>query len=140
MSSIYNLLEIRAIAKQMLHIILFLMTNVLALNNGLGRTPAMGWNSWNLYGCDVNEEIVKRMADSIVENGLDALGYIYVTVDDCWQTGRGVDGKIKIDTDRFPLGMKALGDYIHSKGLKFGIYSSAGVCFYHDWIYSHYIS
>ena len=101
--------------------------SAVALNNGLGQTPAMGWNSWNLYGCNVNEDIVRKMADSIVDSGLKDLGYEYVTVDDCWQTGRGMDGKIQIDNDRFPSGMKALGDYIHSKGLKFGIYSSAGV-------------
>ena len=99
----------------------------LALNNGLGRTPAMGWNSWNLYGCNVNESIVRRMADAMVDSGLKELGYEYVTVDDCWQAGRGLDLKIRIDHKRFPSGMKALGDYIHSKGLKFGIYSSAGV-------------
>lgn len=108
--------------------LIFLLT-INALNNGLGQTPAMGWNSWNLYGCQVNETIVKRMADSIIDSGLGELGYKYVTVDDCWQTGRGVDHKITTDKYRFPSGMKALGDYIHSKGLKFGIYSSAGVYF-----------
>jgi alpha-galactosidase len=104
-----------------------LIASVAALNNGLGRTPAMGWNSWNLYGCNVNETIVKHMADAIVDTGLRELGYQYVTVDDCWQAGRGIDLKIRTDRSRFPSGMKALGDYIHSKGLKFGIYSSAGV-------------
>lgn len=123
----------------MFQFIFLLIATTDALNNGLGQTPAMGWNSWNLYGCNVNENIVMRMADAIVNSGLGELGYEYVTVDDCWQTGRGVDYKINIDKDRFPSGMKALGDYIHSKGLKFGIYSSAGVCIIILFLYSlHY--
>jgi alpha-galactosidase len=80
-----------------------------------------------LYGCQINETIVHSIADALVSTGLRDLGYVYVTVDDCWQVGRGQDGIILPDLKRFPSGMKALSRYIHSKGLKFGIYSSAGV-------------
>ena len=89
---------------------------------------SQGWNSWNLYACDVNEAIVRSTADALVSSGLKELGYTYVTVDDCWQVGRDSEnGRITVDMDRFPSGMKSLGDYIHSRGLKFGIYSSAGI-------------
>ncbi|KAJ3210488.1 hypothetical protein HDU67_005253 [Dinochytrium kinnereticum] len=97
-----------------------------ALDNGLGLTPAMGWNSWNLFACDISEEIVKGMADTIVRLGLDKLGYRYINIDDCWQIDRDEKGFIIVDKVTFPSGMKALGDYIHSKGLLFGTYSSAG--------------
>lgn len=98
-----------------------------AYNNGLGATPAMGWNSWNAYHCDITEDKIKSAADKIVELGLDKLGYTYVNVDDCWQaSSRDDQGHIQADSAKFPSGMKALGDYIHGKGLKFGIYSSAG--------------
>ncbi|KAJ3101189.1 hypothetical protein HDU97_001601 [Phlyctochytrium planicorne] len=98
----------------------------LALDNGLGLKPALGWNSWNLFNCDITEDIVKGMVDTIIKLGLDKIGYEYVNLDDCWQIDRDEDGYIVVDKDKFPSGMKALGDYIHSKGLKFGTYSSAG--------------
>ncbi|KAJ1567175.1 hypothetical protein HK405_006888, partial [Cladochytrium tenue] len=99
---------------------------VAALDDGVGRTPAMGWNSWNLFDCDVNETIVRSVADKIVASGLAELGYNYINIDDCWQIDRNPDGSIVVDKDRFPSGIPALSDYIHSKGLKFGLYSSAG--------------
>lgn len=92
----------------------------------LALTPPMGWNSWNKYGCEINEEIVKSVADNMVRTGLADLGYKYIIIDDCWQIGRDKQGNILVDPAKFPSGMKALADYIHSKGLKFGLYSSAG--------------
>lgn len=102
-------------------------TGAAALNNGLARTPQMGWNSWNHFACDISEELIKETADAMVDSGLSKVGYTYLNLDDCWQApGRDEDGNVAADSQRFPSGLKALGDYIHSKGLKFGIYSSAG--------------
>ncbi len=98
----------------------------LALDNGLARTPPMGWNSWNKFACSVSEELIRGAADSIVRTGMKDAGYEYVVIDDCWQVSRDGEGNIVPDAKRFPSGMKAVGDYIHSKGLKFGIYSDAG--------------
>lgn len=92
----------------------------------LAPTPPMGWNSWNKFGCNVSEKLIKEMADAIVANGLKEAGYEYVVIDDCWQTGRDEKGNIIVDPERFPNGMKVVADYIHSLGLKFGIYSCAG--------------
>jgi len=86
----------------------------------------MGWNSWNHYGCNINEEIVKRAADGLVSSGLAKNGYVYVNIDDCWQKSRDENGKIQSDPKTFPSGMRALADYVHSLGLKFGLYSDAG--------------
>jgi alpha-galactosidase len=98
-----------------------------ALDNGLARTPPMGWNSWNKYACkDINEKVVRETADAMASNGMKDAGYQYVVIDDCWQTGRDQAGNIVADAERFPSGIKALADYIHSKGLKFGIYTDAG--------------
>ncbi|MEU4243923.1 alpha-galactosidase [Actinoplanes sp. NPDC026619] len=83
----------------------------------------MGWNSWNTFGCDISETLIRQMADSIVSTGLRDLGYQYVVVDDCWfNPVRDSAGNLQGDPTRFPSGMKALGDYLHGKGLKFGIY------------------
>jgi alpha-galactosidase len=92
----------------------------------LAPTPPMGWNSWNKFGCNVSEKLIKDMADAIASNGMRDAGYKYVVIDDCWQVGRDSAGNILPDPQRFPSGMKALADYIHSKGLKFGLYSCAG--------------
>jgi alpha-galactosidase len=92
----------------------------------LAKTPPMGWNSWNKFGCNVSEKLLMGMADAMVSSGMMAAGYQYIVIDDCWQVGRETNGEIKVDKDRFPHGMKFLADYIHSKGLKFGIYSCAG--------------
>jgi len=96
------------------------------LDNGLARTPPMGWNSWNKFGCNVSEELIRGVADAMAANGMRDAGYQYVTIDDCWQVGRTAQGVIIADSVRFPHGMKALADYVHSKGLKFGIYTDAG--------------
>jgi len=97
-----------------------------ALENGLARTPPMGWNSWNKFGCNVSEKLIKEMADAVVASGMKDVGYQYVVIDDCWQVSRDPEGNIVPDAQRFPSGMKALADYVHAKGLKFGIYSDAG--------------
>ncbi len=92
----------------------------------LAATPPMGWNSWNKFGCDVSEKLIREIADVMVSSGLQAAGYQYVNVDDCWQISRNADGTIMADPKRFPGGMKALADYVHSKGLKFGLYTDVG--------------
>jgi alpha-galactosidase len=101
---------------------------VCGLDNGLGRTPAMGYNSWYDYGCsgDLNETNIMATADAMVDNGLDRLGYVYVNLDDCWAQGRYSNGTVYPDSSRFPRGMKALADYIHSKRLMFGVYTDRG--------------
>jgi alpha-galactosidase len=97
-----------------------------AWDNGLALTPPLGWNSWNKFHCNVSEDLIKSTADGMVSSGMKDAGYQYVVIDDCWQVSRDADGNIVPDPQRFPSGMKTLGDYIHSKGLKFGIYSDAG--------------
>jgi len=92
----------------------------------LAQTPPMGWNSWNKYACDVSESLISGMADAMVSSGMKDVGYEYIVIDDCWQISRDKNGEIVVDKDRFPHGMKNLVDYVHSKGLKFGIYSCAG--------------
>lgn len=93
---------------------------------GLAPTPPLGWNSWNHFGCNVSEATLKSAADMMVSSGMKAAGYQYVVVDDCWQGTRDADGFIRADPTRFPNGMKAVADYVHAKGLKFGLYSDAG--------------
>ena len=98
-----------------------------ALDNGLARTPPMGWNSWNKYACKgLNELVVRATADTMAANGMKDAGYQYVNIDDCWQIGRDANGNITIDPEKFPSGIKALADYIHGKGLKFGVYTDVG--------------
>jgi len=92
----------------------------------LALTPPMGWNSWNKFHCDINESLIRETADAMASNGMKAAGYQYVNIDDCWHGARDSLGFIRPDPDRFPSGMKALADYVHSKGLKVGIYSDAG--------------
>src|ERR1039458_8465091 len=97
-----------------------------AIDNGLARTPPMGWNSWNKFACNVSEDLIKQAADAMVSSGMQDAGYQYVVIDDCWQVDRDAQGNIVPDAKRFPSGIKALADYVHGKGLKFGIYSDAG--------------
>lgn len=99
---------------------------LLALDNGLAKTPPMGWNTWEKFGCNVSEQLIRETTDAMVRSGMKAAGYEYVVIDDCWQVGRDDNGDIIPDPKRFPSGMKALADYVHSKGLKFGLYSDAG--------------
>lgn len=93
---------------------------------GLALTPPMGWNSWNKFACNVDEKMIKEMADAMVANGMRDAGYTYINIDDCWHGDRDAQGFIHPDAKRFPSGMKALADYVHSKGLKLGVYSDAG--------------
>jgi alpha-galactosidase len=107
--------------------ILFLPTIAISgVEKNLALTPPMGWNTWNTFKCNIDEKLIRESADVLVSSGMRDAGYEYINIDDCWQLGRNPDGTIQVDTKRFPSGMKALADYIHSKGLKFGIYSSAG--------------
>lgn len=92
----------------------------------LAKTPPMGWNSWNEFGCNVDENLIKETADKIVSSGMKDAGYEYVVIDDCWHGERDANGFIQPNPQHFPSGMKALGDYIHKQGLKFGIYSDVG--------------
>ena len=92
----------------------------------LALTPPMGWNSWNIYACDINEELIREVAEAMVDRGLKDVGYEYVVIDDCWHGKRDSLGFITADPGKFPSGIKALADYIHALGLKFGIYSDAG--------------
>ncbi|KAF7830874.1 alpha-galactosidase 3 [Senna tora] len=100
---------------------------LLQLSNGLARTPQMGWNSWNFFACNINEEVIRETADALVSSGLADLGYVYVNIDDCWSFAtRNLKGELVPDPKTFPSGIKALADYVHKKGLKLGIYSDAG--------------
>jgi len=92
----------------------------------LAKTPPMGWNSWNAFDLNINSKIVKAVADSMVSKGLAAAGYQYLVIDDGWQIDRDKNGKIIADSTRFPEGIKFLADYVHAKGLKFGIYTCCG--------------
>ncbi len=92
----------------------------------LALTPPMGWNSWNKYACDVSEALIRQTADAMVASGMRDAGYRYIVIDDCWQVDRDSLGFIVPDPQRFPSGIKALAEYVHSKGLKFGLYSCAG--------------
>jgi alpha-galactosidase len=91
----------------------------------LAPTPPMGWMSWNQFGPEVSDQLLSEMADAMVASGMKAAGYEYVCIDDLWHGGRASDGKLFPDSKRFPRGIKPLADYIHSKGLKLGIYSDA---------------
>lgn len=90
------------------------------------RTPLMGWSSWNTYGLDINEQLIKEQADAMVTSGLKDAGYRFINIDDGFWNGRAADGTLIIDAVKFPNGMRAVSDYIHSVGLKAGIYSDAG--------------
>ena len=99
---------------------------IYSLDNGLGRTPQMGWNSWNKFGCNINEELIRNTIDTLNSSGLIEAGYKYINLDDCWQNSRDENGAILPDEQTFPNGIKSLVDYAHSKGLLFGLYSDAG--------------
>ncbi|HEX8631198.1 MAG TPA: ricin-type beta-trefoil lectin domain protein [Catenuloplanes sp.] len=106
---------------------LVLASPALALDNGLARTPQMGWNDWNTFGCNINETLVRQTADVMVSSGMAAAGYRYVNIDDCWSTrSRNASGDLVADPQKFPSGIRALADYVHARGLLLGIYSSAG--------------
>ena len=96
-------------------------------------TPPMGWNSWNTFGENINEKMIFETADVMAESGLRDKGYEYLVIDDCWSLReRDENGRLVPDPEKFPHGMKAVADYVHSKGLKFGMYSCAGTAAW-DW-------
>ncbi len=90
----------------------------------VGATPPMGWNSWNTFGCNPSESLVKGIADALVSSGMAAVGYQYVNIDDCWMSGRDGSGNLQWDSSKFPSGIPALATYVHGKGLKLGIYET----------------
>ncbi len=105
--------------------------------NGLAKTPPMGWNSWNLFAGRIDDKTVREMADAMVSSGMRDAGYVYLNIDDTWEGDRDADGVIH-SNNKFP-DMKALADYVHSKGLKFGIYSGPGpyTCAGYEGSYAH---
>jgi alpha-galactosidase len=109
-----------------LFLALGLFVSLDALAAGLAPAPPMGWNSWNSFNMGINETVIRQTADTMVSLGMLDAGYVYLNLDDGWQISRDEKGIIQADPAQFPSGMKALGDYIHSKGLKFGIYTCAG--------------
>ena len=105
--------------------------------NGLALTPPMGWNSWNKFAGRIDDKAVREIADAMVSSGMRDAGYLYVNIDDTWEAGRDKDGNI-LTNEKFP-DMKALADYVHSKGLKIGIYSGPGprTCANYEASYNH---
>jgi alpha-galactosidase len=99
----------------------------LALDNGLAKTPPMGFNDWNAFGCGVSEQLIEQTADAMVADGMKAAGYQYVNMDDCWALPqRDANGNLVADPKKFPDGIKAVADYVHHDGLKLGIYEDSG--------------
>ncbi|CAF3250524.1 unnamed protein product [Rotaria sp. Silwood2] len=114
-----------------LSLLLLLFINppiISSLNNGLALTPPMGWSTWNVFRCDYTEVDMMEMADILVASGMLSAGYKYLNIDDCWEASYRdpISGMLKYNETKFPRGILALSDYIHSKGLLFGIYSSSG--------------
>jgi alpha-galactosidase len=118
------------IKKQLYVSILLIMslTNAFAqINNGLALTPPMGWNSWNKFNQHPSDLLIRQIADAMVSSGMAGVGYKYINIDDCWQKlGRDSKGHVQPDPSNFPNGVKVLADYLHAKGLKFGVYSDHG--------------
>jgi alpha-galactosidase len=106
-------------------------------DNGLARTPPMGWNSWNKFAGGINDADIRAVADAMVASGMRDAGYLYINIDDTWELSRDANGNI-VPNKKFP-DMKALADYVHSKGLKIGIYSSPGpkTCADYEGSYAH---
>ncbi|MGG1877140.1 glycoside hydrolase family 27 protein [Paenibacillus cisolokensis] len=100
---------------------------MMSSNSLMGFAPALGWNSWNTFTWDINEQLIRDVADVFVSEGYLEAGYEYIVIDDCWSLKeRDADGNLVADPEKFPNGMRALADYIHGKGLKFGMYSCVG--------------
>ncbi|EFA81506.1 putative alpha-galactosidase [Heterostelium album PN500] len=121
-----------------LAITLAFVSVISALNNGLGLTPQMGWNSnwinsyylitysWNYFACNINETVIMETAKAMATNGMKDAGYVYVNIDDCWAESRDKNGVIQPDSNTFPNGIAYIADYVHGLGLKLGIYTDAG--------------
>ena len=106
---------------------LLFLGKALALNNGLGLTPAMGWNSWNKFGCNIDETVIKSNARRMLDLGLDRAGYRYLNIDDCWAVARdNVTSRLVPDPGAFPEGVAAVADALHSRGFGFGMYADRG--------------
>jgi len=114
--------------------ILLVLIEILSVNQvsaqkfeDLALTPPMGWNSWNVFQTNINEKMIKEIADAMVSSGMQKAGYTYLVLDDGWMAmERDKNGDLVADPKKFPNGMKALSDYVHGKGLKFGLYNCAG--------------
>jgi len=115
--------------RKLLCLLLCVATSAFAQKwEGLALTPPMGWNSWNTFASNINEKVVRETADAMVANGMRDAGYVYLVIDDTWsKKERDQAGNLVADPEKFPGGMKALADYLHSKGFKLGIYSDAGM-------------
>ena len=114
-------------AKRLLHKVCINEKAVCGYDNGVALTPPMGWSSWNLFASKINEDLIKEIADAMKNSGLVEAGYEYVNIDDCWQSSeRDENGRLQCDKATFPHGMKALSEYVNSRGLKLGLYSSNG--------------
>ena len=114
------------ITKKMMKKLLLLLLLPMALTVSAQRTPTMGWSSWNTFALNINEQLIRQQADAMHTTGLQQAGYKYVNIDDGYWDGRDAEGHLRLNTKLFPNGMRALVDYIHSLGLKAGIYSDAG--------------
>ncbi|MGH7584252.1 MAG: glycoside hydrolase family 27 protein [Gemmatimonadales bacterium] len=102
-------------------------TTELSVGARLAATPPMGWNSWNKFACTIDEQLIEQTADAMVKSGMRDAGYKYVNIDDCWMAKtRDAHGNLQSDPVHFPHGINGVADYVHSKGLKLGVYSSAG--------------
>ena len=117
--------------KSILSFMLVLCLNIISANaqsssvTDLAPTPPMGWMTWNFFGTNINENIIREIADAMVNNGMVKAGYDHIMIDDGWQGGRDNKNNMIPDPQKFPSGIKALADYVHSKGIKLGIYSDA---------------
>ena len=101
--------------------------SAVALDNGLARTPPMGWSTWNTFRCDYTEVDLRGVAQTLISSGMAAAGYRSLNIDDCWEADdRTADGQLTFNTTKFPSGMRAFGDYLHSLNLTFGLYTSSG--------------
>ncbi|WP_244908320.1 glycoside hydrolase family 27 protein [Paenibacillus campinasensis] len=113
---------------------------MMSSNSLMGFAPALGWNSWNTFTWDINEQLIRDVADVFVSEGYLEAGYEYIVIDDCWSLKeRDADGNLVADPEKFPNGMRALADYIHGKGLKLGMYSCVGThtCAGHPGSFEH---
>jgi alpha-galactosidase len=121
----------------LLPVVLLMPSSLLAQTGTLAATPPMGWNSWNLFAGKVTDKDVRAAADAMVSSGMKDAGYVYINIDDTWEGKRDAQGNIQTN-EKFP-NMKALADYVHSKGLKIGIYSSPGpqTCAHYEGSYQH---
>ena len=120
----------------LLRVLIVVAARAAALNNGLARTPPMGWMTWERFRCEIDcdadpdncisEQLIKSHADILAAPEWRSLGYQYINIDDCWANWNRTGGKLIANTSRFPSGMKSLGDYVHGKGLKLGTYNDMG--------------